>query len=150
MVAEQFDRSFAAPRSAAECWGILVDVPRISGWVSVIGETTEHEPLSRYSAVLEDRMGPIKLRADLDVNVTSMEEGSRISIRADGEDRQVGSRIVVDATLALDPTSDGCTINIDGSYEVTGRVATMGASTIRQKANKILDEFTQAAGRDLG
>lgn len=149
MVAEQFDRSFSVDRPASDCWETLIDVSRIAGWVSVVGDTTEHEHLSHYGAVLEDRMGPIKLRADLDVTVTSMEQGSQISIHADGEDRQVGSRIVVDATLALSPTESGCSVDIAGRYEVTGRVATMGASTIRQKADKILAEFTDAAQRDL-
>ena len=149
MVAEQFDRSFSVGRPPSDCWDALIDVSRIAGWVSVVGDTTEHAPLAHYTAVLEDRMGPIRLRADLDVTVTSMQPGTQISIHADGEDRQVGSRIVVDATLALSPADRGCAVDITGRYEVTGRVATMGASTIRQKADKILAEFTDAAQRDL-
>ena len=94
-------------------------------------------------------MGPFKLRADLEVLVKQLDEGSSITVSADGEDRQVGSRIQVDATLALEPVDSGTNISIDGRYEVTGRVATMGASTIRAKAKKILGEFTAAAQRDL-
>lgn len=150
MVAESFEHSFSVARPAAECWDMIIDVRRVSGWVSVVADTNELAPLSRYTAVLEDRIGPIKLRADLDVDVTSIDIGSRISIHADGEDRQVGSRIVVDATVALTPHESGCGVKIDGQYEVTGRVATMGASTIRQKADKILAEFSAAARRELG
>lgn len=149
MAAEDFAESFSVARSDAECWDILVDVARISTWVSVVGEVTEHEHLARYTTVLEDRMGPFKLRADLEIAVTSLTEHASITIRADGEDRQIGSRITVDATLSLEPTGSGCNVNIDGRYEVTGRVATMGASTIRQKADKILQEFLEAAKRDL-
>ena len=149
MAAEDFAQSFSVARSDVECWDVLVDVARVSSWVSVVGEVTCHEHLSRYTTVLEDRMGPFKLRADLEVAVTSLTEHSRITIRADGEDRQVGSRITVDATLALEPTQSGCNVNIEGRYEVTGRIATMGASTIRQKGDKILREFMEAAKRDL-
>ena len=40
-------------------------------------------------------------------------------MRADGEDRQVGSRITVDATLGLEPMeSNGCMVTIEGQYEV--------------------------------
>jgi carbon monoxide dehydrogenase subunit G len=128
---------------------VLIDVPRVSEWVSVVGDVAEHEALARYTAVLEDRLGPFKLRADLDVVVTDIVEPQRITIKADGEDRQVGSRITVDATLGLDAIEGGTEVVINGTYEVTGRVATMGASTIRQKASKILDEFISAAQQDL-
>ena len=149
MVTEVFNEAFEVGRDAAECWSVLVDVPRVSGWVTIVHDVAELEELSRYSAVLEDRLGPFKLRADLDVLVTDVLEPERITIRADGEDRQVGSRITVDATLGLERAGGTTRVAIEGTYEVTGRVATMGASTIRQKAAKILDEFVAAAKRDL-
>lgn len=149
MVAENFNETFSAGRSLPECWDVLTDVHRIGGWVSVVGDITEREHLASYSAVLEDRLGPFRLKADLEVVVTGLENNERISIRADGEDRQIGSRITVDATLSLEAADPGCLVEIDGKYEVTGRVATMGSSTIRQKAQKMLDEFMQAAREDL-
>lgn len=149
MVAEDFDRSFDLTRPPLEAWRMLTDVARVSGWVSIVGELIEIDHLARYTAVLEDRMGPFKLRADLDIAVTSLDEGHSIGLHADGEDRQIGSRITVDATLALDQSMQGCSVRIDGRYEVTGRVATMGASMIRQKAHKILDEFVSAAQQEL-
>jgi len=149
LASQEFSQLFSVARSSDDCWNVLIDVARVSSWVSVVGEVTEHEHLARYSTVLEDRLGPFKLRADLEVLVTAFSEHEFVTIRADGEDRQVGSRITVDATLALAPTDAGCEVRIEGRYEVTGRVATMGASTIRQKADKILSEFMQAATRDL-
>lgn len=149
MVAERFSETFIVARNSSECWTVLTDVNRIAGWVPVISEVVELDHLAAYSAVLEDRVGPFKMRADLEVTVTSLKEHESIAIRADGEDRQIGSRITVDATMALEPSDDGCTVLIDGAYEVTGRAATMGASTIKQKANKMLDEFMSAAQRNL-
>ncbi len=149
MVAENFSETFTVGRPSDECWEALTDVSRIAGWVSVVGDVIEQEHLSRYTAVLEDRLGPFRMKADLDVVVTAFDLHDSISIRADGEDRQIGSRITVDATLRLEPSDPGCVVKIDGRYEVTGRVATMGSSTIRQKAQKMLGEFTQAARRDL-
>jgi len=150
VVAEDFRESFSVDRPVAECWDVLVDVARVSGWVSVVGEVTEHEHLSRYSAVLEDRLGPFKLRADLEVEVVSINEPSSIVIRADGEDRAGVARITMGATLALEEIDAGCRVSIEGQYEVTGRLATMGASVIRKKAETILEEFVEAAKRDLG
>ena len=150
MVAEVFKESFSVGRPVAECWDVLVDVARVSGWVSVVGDVTEHEHLSRYTAVLEDRLGPFKLGADLEVEVTSVDEPSSIVIRADGEDRAGVARITMGATLGLEKADAGCRVDIEGQYEVTGRLATMGASVIRKKAATILEEFIEAAKRDLG
>ena len=82
--------------------------------------------------------------------MTDLQPQKSITIRADGEDRQIGSRITVDATLSIEPSGEGCLVDIEGNYEVTGRVATMGSSTIRQKAKKLLEEFAAAAHLDLG
>ena len=149
MVAERFNETFTVAKDSRACWDVLTDVKRIAGWVPVISEVVERDHLASYSAVLEDRVGPFRMRADLDVTVTSLTEHESISIRADGEDRQIGSRITVDATMALEPSDDGCVVPIHGAYEVTGRAATMGAATIKQKANKMLDEFMSAARRNL-
>ena len=134
MVAENFKETLSVESTREECWTILTDVDRIADWVSVIGSVTEIEHLAKYSAVLEDRLGPFSMKADLDVVVTDLQPQKSITIRADGEDRQIGSRIIVDATLSIGPSEVGCLVDIAGSYEVTGRVATMGSSTIRQKS----------------
>jgi carbon monoxide dehydrogenase subunit G len=134
---------------AGTCWERLTDVQRVAGWVSIVGPVEELEPLRAYTTVLEDRLGPFKLRADLAVDVTDVVDGQSITLRAEGEDRQVASRIAVDATLSLDGSDNGTTVTVDGTYEVTGRIATLGASMIRNKAKKLLDEFFTAAGREL-
>jgi len=150
VVAEKFKEAPTVGGTSEECWSILTDVDRIADWVSVIGSVTEIEHLAKYSAVLEDRMGPFSMKADLDVVVTDLQPQKSITIRADGEDRQIGSRITVDATLSIEPSGEGCLVDIEGNYEVTGRVATMGSSTIRQKAKKLLEEFAAAAHLGLG
>jgi uncharacterized protein len=149
MASADFTRTLHVPADPAACWMVLTDVGRVAGWVSILGAVKELEPLVSYTAVLEDRLGPFRLRADLAVEVTELRQPERITLRARGEDRQVASRIAVDATLRLAPAKTGTTVEVAGRYEVTGRVATLGASTIRPKASKVLDEFFAAAEREL-
>jgi carbon monoxide dehydrogenase subunit G len=94
-------------------------------------------------------MGPFKLRADLDIEVGERVAGERIRARGDGEDRQIGSRLIIDVTLALSEDGDGTAVDVRGSYEVTGRPASLGASSIRKKASKVLAEFFGSAERAL-
>lgn len=132
-------------------WATLTDVPLLVEWVSVVENASEVTPMERYTAVLMDRLGPFKLRADLDITLTDVETGRHVTMRAEGEDRQVGSRVLVAAALDIVPAgSDGCVVRAAGTYEVTGRVATMGSATIRKKADKILDEFFGHVSESLG
>jgi uncharacterized protein len=146
-----FQRGIAVVADPATCWAALTDVPKMVDWISIVDEAEEIVSLERYTAVLADRLGPFKLRADLDIRVTEVEADARIRVRAEGEDRQVASRIVVDAVLTLrEKSADGTVVDVTGNYEVTGRVATLGAGMIRQKANKILDEFFGRTAAELG
>ena len=151
MPSMNFSRELTVSADASTCWTVLTDVPRLVDWVSIVDDAKEISPLESYSAVLLDRLGPFKLRADLDIAVSEVETGRHIRVRAAGEDRQVSSRIAIDATLTLAPTEGTATVLlIDGSYEVVGKVATLGAGMIRQKAAKILDEFFDRAAAELG
>ena len=145
MPSAEFEQFLDVAQSPAECWEVLTNVEQIAGWVSVVGEVGELEHLKSYTAVLVDQFGPFKLKADLDIQVTDLEEGTSIAFRAKGEDRQVSTSIIVDGSLALAETDSGTTIHVQGKWNVIGTVATMGAGTIRKKADYIMDEFFTAA-----
>jgi carbon monoxide dehydrogenase subunit G len=147
----EFHRQLTVLASPEQSWKTLTDVPLLVSWVSIVEDATEIEPLGRYSAVLMDRLGPFKLRADLDIVVTDLDPGRSIAFRASGEDRQVGSRLVIEATMRIDTSEpEGSVARFDGVYEVTGRVASMGSGTINKKADKIMQEFFAAAESALG
>jgi uncharacterized protein len=145
-----FERSVQVDASPHEVWEKLTTPELVADWVSIVDDVREIERLSRYTAVLTDRLGPFRLSADLEIAVADIEEQKQITFRADGEDRQVASRIQVQATMALAETDNGTDIGVKGRYEVTGRVATLGSSMIRAKGDKILQEFFAAASRELG
>lgn len=145
-----FNRTVRVGTPPETAWAAVTDVDRVAGWVSVVGDVSELDRLARYTAVLSDRLGPFRLSADLAVEVTELREGSFIRFVADGEDRQVSSRIQIDASLELVDARPGTDVVVNGRYEVTGRVATMGASMIRSKGDTILDQFFAALSEELG
>jgi carbon monoxide dehydrogenase subunit G len=150
MTAQRFERELTVPAERQRCWEVLTDVVRLASWVDILHDAKEISRLEKYEAVLQDRLGPFKLRAVLDIVVDVVEDGAHVQIRASGQDRQVGSQITVAGTLRLEELPAGETsIAVDGSYEVTGRVATMGSGVIRKKADKILEQFFANAEKDL-
>jgi uncharacterized protein len=146
----EFDRSQVVAADQHRCWAVYTDVPKLVTWVSILDDAKEIAYLESYTAVLADRLGPFKLKADLDIKVSEVVPGEHIRVRAEGEDRQVASRIKIDAVLDLESQDGGTAVRAVGSYEVVGRVATMGASMIVKKANKILDEFFAHSVEELG
>jgi len=150
MPSSEFSRSLEVQSSPEECWDVITDVQQIADWVSVVHEVVEVEPLESYTAILEDSFGPFKLHADIKVQVTELVDRKSIRLEGNGQDRTVGTTIGVDARMALEPSEGGTIIRVDGSYQVLGSVATMGGSTIRKKADTIIEEFFAAAEMALG
>jgi carbon monoxide dehydrogenase subunit G len=146
----EFHRELAVSAAPETTWQTLTDVPRLVGWVGIVEDAVELDPLAHYTAVLMDRLGPFKLRADLDIVVSDVVPGESLRVRAEGEDRQVGSRLQIEATMALAPEGSGTRVVFDGMYEVTGKVASMGSGTINKKAEKIMGEFFAATQAELG
>ena len=129
-------------------WDAVNDVRRVASWVSIVREVRDVDPPHRYAALLEDRLGPFAMRADLDLAVER--DGRKMRVSASGEDRQVASRIAATIELAVVPDGAGTSLGVTGRYEVTGKVATLGAGAIRKKGEKILEEFFDSAAKELG
>jgi carbon monoxide dehydrogenase subunit G len=145
---QEFSQTLIVDAPPEAVWATVSDIPRVLSWISIV-EFAEDVATDRYKVVLADKLGPFKLRADVDVHVTERVEGERIRARGDGEDRQIGSRLVVEVELDVRPQDGGTKLDVGGSYEVTGRPAALGAGSIRKKASTILSEFFAAAQRDV-
>jgi carbon monoxide dehydrogenase subunit G len=151
MATANFSRELTVTASPEQTWTVLTDVDRLAGWVGIVQDVVELSRLDKYSAVLMDRVGPFKLRADLQINVNVVRDGEEVEVEAAGRDRAVDSRIAVRAQLRLSAAEHGgSTIVTEGRYEVTGRVASMGSGVIQKKADRILADFFTKAALELG
>lgn len=146
---QDFAKTIHLDASPDAVWDAVNDVRRVASWVSIVREVRDVEPPRRYAALLEDHLGPFAMRADLDLTV-EREGDRRMRVSAAGEDRQVASRIAATIELALETDHAGTSLAVRGRYEVTGRVATLGAGAIRKKGDRILQEFCENASKELG
>ena len=164
----------------ADVWPRLLDVETVASWLPIMHSVTEVSTGgsgidgssidggidgsgidgsgidgsgidgSSFQAAFEDKVGPFSLRADLRIEVAGVRESEEVSIRARGEDRQIHSRIMIDAAAHLADAGPGRTrVRLSGAYEITGRVATLGAGVIRSKASKLIDTFCTNAAAGL-
>jgi len=145
---QEFRESLTVEAPPEAVWATVSDIKTVLSWISIV-ESAEDVATGRYKVVLADRLGPFKLRADVAVEVVERVEGEKIRARGDGEDRQIGSRLIVEVELDVAAQDGGTKLDVGGSYEVTGRPAALGAGAIRKKAATILSEFFAAAQRDV-
>jgi carbon monoxide dehydrogenase subunit G len=138
----------AAPADAV--WATLLDFPRVASWLAVVRDLREIEPRKRYATVLEDRVGPFAMRADLSIDVGVNEPERTLHVAGSGEDRQIASRISATLDLAVVASEAGSDVIVKGRYEITGRIATLGAGAIRKKGDKVLGDFFSNLTRELG
>jgi uncharacterized protein len=148
-VLQEFAKTIRLDASPELVWNALLDFHAVASWLSIVREVRDVDPPRRYAAMLEDRLGPFAMRADLDLTV-DVKDGRRLLVSASGEDRQVASRIAATIELAVDPDGAGTSLEVKGRYEVTGKVATLGAGAIRKKGDRILQEFFDSASKALG
>lgn len=153
---EAVDREFVVQAARGDVWPRLLDVHAVASWLSIMHSVTEVSSGSSgidgssFRAAFEDKVGPFTLRADLHIEVAGVRDLEEVSIRARGEDRQIRSRIMIDAAARLSDAGPGRTrVRLSGSYEITGRVATLGAGVIRSKATKLIDTFCINAAHGL-
>ena len=129
-------------RGVSEVFEQLQDVQLVSSFLPLLSQLTEIEPLKSYEAVLEDKVGPFKLRADLAFVINIDHDSLKFGVEARGEDRQVRSAIRISAEMSFATNSDNRTVlTLSGTYEISGKVATLGASVIKSKATKLVHEF---------
>ena len=106
---QDFSKDVRLAAGPETVWGALLDVQRVASWLSIVRDVKERERLRSYGAVLEDRVGPFAMRADLNITVTTDEAARRLEVAASGEDRQIASRITASVDLAVSP--DGTTVS---------------------------------------
>ena len=154
---QEFTKTVRLDAGSDAVWEAVNDVRRVASWVSIVREVRDVDPPRRYAALLEDRLGPFAMRADLDITVDRAEgpaaersDGRQMRVSASGEDRQVASRISATIALSVQPDGPGTSLAVKGRYEVTGKVATLGAGAIRKKGDKILQEFFDSVAKELG
>ena len=147
---QEFTKTIQLTSAPATVWGAMLDVRRVASWLSIVRDVTDVDPPRRYTALLEDRLGPFAMRADLEVIVEADPDRQRMHVAAAGEDRQVASRISATIDLAIEPGQTGTGLTVSGRYEITGRIATLGSGPIRKKGDKVLEEFFANLGRELG
>jgi carbon monoxide dehydrogenase subunit G len=134
----------AAPGSAV--WELLWDVRRIVECLPGCVEAREVEAHHRYTARMEQKVGPISLSVPLDVRVVEVTAPRRLSLDAKGKDQVVGAEVVAHVMLEVESRGAESLLRIDAEGRILGRLGALGQGVIQRKAEGIIEEFGARLG----
>jgi carbon monoxide dehydrogenase subunit G len=125
----------------ADVWTSLRDVELLASCSSAIGEVAEKVPEKEWSVVLKKTVGRFSVSAPLTVAIVDESEPQSLRVHGRGSDTKIGARLDVTASMQIERIEAGVQLTLDGAYEMTGRIASLGASLVRRHANEMIDEF---------
>ena len=140
---------FTVQADSPTVWALFWDLPRIAGLlpgcegVDAIDET-------HYRAHIVQRVGPFKVTMDLDLEVLESEVEKRVVLTGGGHDR-LGNRLSLSRlALELAPADGGGTdVSYSMDFNLYGRMATLGGSVVKRKAEEMRVAFTRGIIEEL-
>ena len=142
--------NFAVSASADETWAFFWDLPRVARCLPGC-ESIETTGDSTYRARLVQKVGPFQVAMDIDMAVDEVEQGRRIVVSGGGKDR-MGNRLRINR-LALElsePSADRTEVSYELDFNLFGRLATLGNTVVKRKAEETRAEFSRNIAAELG
>ncbi len=135
------------PRDTA--WDFLWDVDRLIACVPGCEEASTVEAGKRYKAKMVARVGPFKVTFPIEIEVLENEPKDRIKARATGSDNKIGSHLKVDLDVSLEDRGEATQVSVVASVDILGKLATLGHSIIKRKADNDMVKFAEAVKKEL-
>jgi carbon monoxide dehydrogenase subunit G len=130
-------------------WDFLWDVDRLIACVPGCEEASTVEAGKLYTAKMVARVGPFKVTFPIKIEVLENEPKKRIKARASGSDNKIGSHLKVELDVSLEDKGDATQLSFVASVDVLGKLATLGHSIIKRKADNDMVKFADAVKKEL-
>ena len=140
----RFEKEIEILNSKEKVWEFLWDVDRFITCVPGCKEANTVEAGKSYTAMLVEKVGPFRVEFPMRIEVLESQVMSHIKAQATGSDSKVGSRIKVELDVRLREDGKKTLLSLGVSVDILGKLATLGHSIIKRKADLAMEEFAQA------
>lgn len=144
-----FENSIEIDVPRDKAWDFLWDVDRLISCVPGCEEATTVEAGKLYNARMVARVGPFKVTFPIKIEVLESEPKQRIKARASGSDNKIGSHLKVELDVSLEDKGNSTLVSFVASVDILGKLATLGHSIIKRKADNDVAAFAQAVKKEL-
>ena len=141
--------TFTVSAPPSEVWELFWDLPRVARCLPGC-EGIEALDGGGYRARLVQKVGPFQVAMDLDLSIEEFVEGKRVVVTGGGQDR-MGNRLKLSSlSLELEEAEHGTTVHYAMDFTLTGRLAALGNSVVKRKAEETRREFSKRIAAELG
>jgi len=145
----KFEREIEIGNAKERVWQFLWDVDRFIACVPGCREASTVEAGKHYTATMTEKVGPFRVEFPMRIDVLESQELSYIKAQATGNDSKIGSRMKVDLEVRLTGNLDKTALALIVSVDILGKLATLGHSIIKRRADQVMDEFALAVKQKL-
>ncbi len=137
----RFEREIEIQSPKEKVWRFLWDVDRFIACVPGCKEAGTVEAGKRYTATMVEKVGPFRVEFPMNIDVMESRELSYIKAQASGSDSKIGSRMKVELEVSLAGDGDRTKLALAANVDILGKLATLGHSMIKRKADQVMDQF---------
>lgn len=130
-------------------WQFLWDIDRFIACVPGCKEAKVIEEGKFYNATMVEKVGPFRVEFPIRIEIEQTEPLSYIKARASGSDSRIGSHLKVEMDVHLNESGSGSILSFVISVDILGKLATLGHSMIKRKADQVMVEFIKAVKERL-
>jgi carbon monoxide dehydrogenase subunit G len=145
----RFEKEIEILNSKEKVWQFFWDIDRFITCVPGCKQADTVEAGKRYTATMEERVGPFRVEFPMRIEVLESREPSYIKAQASGNDSKVGSRMKIELEVHLKENGKKTLLSFAASVDILGKLATLGHSIIKRKADQVMQEFALAVKKRL-
>jgi carbon monoxide dehydrogenase subunit G len=138
----QFEHAIAIDATPAQVWDFLWDVERLARCIPGCEQAAVVAVHQRYTALIIDRVGPLKVKMPLELAVESAEARKSLHVVGNGKDSALGSNVRVDIHADLQGEGTGTLMDLRVQATVSGKIAGLGAGLFKRKFDDIMHQFS--------
>ena len=140
----RFEKEIEIRSSREKVWQFLWDVDRFITCLPGCKEAAAVEAGKTYTATMVEKVGPFRVEFPMRIEVLESQELSSIKAQAAGSDNRVASRLKVELEVRLKEEGEKTLLWLGLSADILGKLATLGHSIIKRKAEQVMEEFAQS------
>jgi carbon monoxide dehydrogenase subunit G len=138
------------PTPPPRVWTFMTDIQRMASCIPGCERIETQEWMKSYSAVMKQKIGPFKLEVPAQIAVEDYKEPSFVRAAATGKDKFTGTTLNVSLHVTVDPVDDKSSkFAVSATLNVAGRLASLGYSVIKKKAEENFVEFERRIKEQL-
>jgi len=145
----RFENQIAINAPRETVWKFIWDVDRFIACVPGCKEARTVEEGKVYTAVMEEKIGPFRVKFPMKIEVQNSDPPATIRARASGNDSKIGSLMKIELDAKLEEQGPGTLLSLVVNVEVLGKLAALGHSMIKRKADQVMAEFVEAIRKNL-